>query len=176
MNKEQEREIARREETMLRRLGTIKTPRMILDETFRNGTITQATVRKYTERVMARIKDMPAEFLHLVAMEVEGGDCPKCGKPWKPVPAKIEVRTDRGDLALGIEPAYKTLCDFVHYRPSCRCYGFCRACGNSLHREVEAGTAPACGSCGFDPRKPRFAAKKRRAAKKEEKIDAALED
>ncbi len=157
------------EQRATRMLDTLKTPAMILDATFREGTITNAVIRSYTERVMERSKDLPGELLHLIAMEVEGGDCPKCGKPWKLIHSHNVAKTLQGGV-------HAVLTDFDFYRPSCRCFGFCQRCGNSLHREVAGGVAPVCGSCGNDPRKPAFRPRRRHAAKKEDKLDQALEE
>lgn len=139
----------------------IQTPATIMAKVFRRGPVTDTTIKKYVTDLLAKYgSKYTGEQAHLMAMDVEGGDCPMCGKPWKIVP--VENRFGK----------------FRYFRPSCRCYGVCSRCGASLHHAAVTGTAPQCDSCGYDPRRPERARKKKAEQPKERAaaIQEALDD
>ena len=106
------------------------------------GKITQDEMNKRWRHSYDAAKSIsaPKEHLELIKMEATGGDCPRCGKPWK----EIRVNNMFGE--------------FVYYDPDCKCFGRCQhidygggACRASWHREESAGiTVSQCPSCGWD--------------------------
>jgi len=148
-------ELTKDQQRELSRLG-LQTPKMIFDVAFKRGPITNDVMRTYTESVIKLSRDMPAELIVLMALEVEGGECPRCGKDWN----MIHVSN--------------RFAEYMHFKPSCRCYQACPRCKTSMHREEVTGVAPQCLTCGYDPRRPsgrKRRKKKNRAEKAEEVID-----
>lgn len=79
------------------------------------------------------IVGLPVDLIEVETLEMNGGLCPKCGKPWR----KIEVKNQ--------------FADFYYFDPDCKCYGRCSNCESSLHREKTTGMGRGeCISCGFD--------------------------
>ena len=83
---------------------------------------------------------LPREHLELIKMEATGGDCPRCGVPWK----EIRVQNE--------------FAEYVYYDPACACFGRCKShdygmgcCRASFHREESAGLkVERCPSCGWE--------------------------
>ena len=65
----------------------------------------------------------PALLCIVLRLELEGGNCPDCSKPWH----KVEVRNK--------------MAHFDYYDPSCSCFPRCSECGSSHHRAVAMGVA-----------------------------------
>lgn len=72
----------------------------------------------------------PKELLDLMQLEVDGGSCPRCGRPWK------EVRYDN---AFGCGR---------YFRPACRCYKRCAHCGYECYRQEVMGQLECTVSAG----------------------------
>lgn len=96
----------------------------------------------------AEFNGAPDLFVVLLRMELEGGECPHCGKAWH--------RVDVGGPCGG----------FHYHDPSCSCFPRCPECGSSHHRSVALHESYVpCPSCS-----QAYARANRRLAKKGKKI------
>lgn len=75
------------------------------------------------------------ETAMLLQCEVDGGDCPRCGDPWKEITFKNMFGHGR------------------YFEPTCLCYPKCPRCRNWQYEEFSAGILKAhdwkCDACGF---------------------------
>lgn len=141
-------DLTREQERDLRRFG-LKTPKTILDVAFNRGPITNEAMRTYQENVIKLSEEASSELVYLMAMEVEGGECPNCGRPW----AMVHVTNK--------------FAEYIYYKPSCKCYPVCPRCKTSMHREMVTGVHPRCLTCAYDPRRPASNRKKKRKSRSE---------
>lgn len=86
--------------------------------------------RRWSDYIQRLVEELPAiaaasgtdsELFQLAQLETDGGQCPRCGKLWKPVPVdNIFVQG-------------------VYYQPACHCYLYCHVCQRFLHHEEANG-------------------------------------
>lgn len=85
------------------------------------GDMMLMTMDKYREHDL----EIDAELL---VMDVNGGACMRCGKPYR----RVDVKNK--------------LIEFHYFEPSCNCYPRCVWCGRILHHETETNQAH-CSNC-----------------------------
>ena len=97
----------------------------------------QTRFGEYMTRTVDRYQEAGLPYDHpimnLLDLEFNGGNCPRCGTPWK------EIHVEN------------TAADFIYYDPACKCFSRCPRCKGSLHREESTGgRAHRCNSCGWE--------------------------
>lgn len=118
------------------------------------------------------------ELVTLVELEAQGGNCPRCRKPWRKIEVFVDARTPQSvkEKAAKFPVKIVQLAEFEYYVPDCGCYTVCKrhfvpamdwnkrkgrwepikyggavmGCGGSKHREDVMGIT-RCLSCGHDP-------------------------
>ena len=76
-----------------------------------------------------KVQGLPNEALLLYFLEVQGGECPKCKKPWK----RIDVKN--------------VFVKFYYHKPTCRCFPICPWCESLLFIEMFGSGYEKCRNC-----------------------------